>query len=176
MHHTSIYGRLILQARTQGVTTATIGMALHDRLREISKEGTDLLKFIHGQLYNGKLTKRYGHAPSDECFLCHRPDSCTHIAGECKAHKNHSISRHNAACQLTHVAIRSSAKGGGAPYRVDDLRLVAADACNQNQTRDEELSSIVTPTQEVTHPTDIIHQTSTNWLEQIPPEVETRHR
>jgi hypothetical protein len=142
MHHTSIYARLILKARTQGATTATTGTALHARLRENSKEGTSLLKFIHGQLYNGKLAKRYGHAPTDECPLCHRPDSRTHIIGECKAHKNLSISRHNAACQLTHAAIRSSAKGGGELYNADDLRLVAADASNQNKTTEDRKSVV----------------------------------
>jgi hypothetical protein len=81
----------------------------------------------------------------DECPLCHRPDSCTHIAGKCKAHKNLSIIRHIAAYQLTYAAIHSSTKGGGALYNADDLRLVAADASNQNQTTEEELSSIVTP-------------------------------
>ena len=85
MHHTSIYMRLILQARTQGAVTATTGTALHARLRENSKEGTNLLTFIHGKLYNGKIAKRYGHTPTDECPLCHRPDSCTRIVGECKA-------------------------------------------------------------------------------------------
>ena len=34
MHHTSIYRRLILQAKNQGATTATTGTALHARLRE----------------------------------------------------------------------------------------------------------------------------------------------
>ena len=87
MHHTSIYRRLILQEKNQGATTATTGTALRFLLRENSKDGTNLLKFIHGQLCNGKLAKRYGHAPTDECPLCHRPDSCTHIAGECNVHK-----------------------------------------------------------------------------------------
>ncbi len=132
LHHISVYRRLIIQAKTHGANTATIGTALHVRLRENPREGTKLLKFIHGQLYNGKLATRYGHAPTDECPLCHRPDSCTHIAGECKAHKNLAISRHNAACQLIHAAIRNSAKGDGALYNADDLRLVAADTCIQN--------------------------------------------
>ena len=98
MHHTSIYKRLILQAKTQGANTATTGTSLHTCLRETTKEGTHILKFLHGQLYNGKLAKRYGHTPTDECPLCNLLDSCTHIAGEFKAHKNLSISRHNAAC------------------------------------------------------------------------------
>jgi hypothetical protein len=74
-----------------------------------TKEGTPLLKFIYGHLYNGKLAKRYEHAPTDECPLCHHPDSCTRIAGERDAHKNLSINRHNAACRLIQAAIRNSA-------------------------------------------------------------------
>jgi len=50
MLHTSIYRRRILQAKTQGANTATTGTALRSRLRENSKEGTNLHKFIHGQL------------------------------------------------------------------------------------------------------------------------------
>ena len=148
MREISIYRRLIQQARTQGANTATTEASLHTRLRKNAKEGTNLLKFIHGQLYNGKLAERYGHAPTDECLLCHRPDSCTHIACECKAHKNLSISRHIAACQLIHVAIRNSAEGGGALYNAEDLCLVAADAGNQHQTTEEELDSLVIPLQE----------------------------
>jgi len=79
IHQTSITRRLILQAKTQGANTATTEASLHTRLRENSKEGTNLRKFIHGQLYNGKLAKRCGHAPTDECPLCYCPNSCTHI-------------------------------------------------------------------------------------------------
>ncbi len=67
MHHTSTYTRLILQAKTKEANTATTGTALHARLREKSKEATYLLKFIHEQLYNGKLANRYGHTLADEC-------------------------------------------------------------------------------------------------------------
>ena len=87
MYHTSLYRRLILQARTQRVSIAPTGTSLHTRLRENAKEGINILNFIHRQLYNGKLAKRYGHAQTNECPLCHLPDSCTHIAGECKGHK-----------------------------------------------------------------------------------------
>ena len=121
-----------MTAKAQGARVAYTGVSLHTRLRESPKEGSTILKFVHGQLYNGKLAKLYGHAPTDECPLCHLPESCTHIAGECKFHKNLSISRHNAACQLIHAAIRNSAKCGGALYSADDLRLVAADAGTQN--------------------------------------------
>ena len=44
-------------------------------------------------------------------------------------------------------------KGGGALYNADDLRLVAVDASNQNQTMQEELSSTMTPTQDENRPT-----------------------
>ena len=108
------------------------------------------------------LAKRYGHALTDECPLCHRSDSCTHIAWECKSHKILAISRHNVACQLVYVTIRNSAKGGGALYSADDLRLVAADAGTKNQITEEELSSITTTIQAEKHPTEVPHQTSTD--------------
>ena len=93
------------------------------RLAENPAEGTSLLKITYGQLYNGKLAYRYGHITTNECPLCNLPDSCTHTAGESKAHKNLTISRHNAACQLVHTAIRNGAKGGGAPYNAKYLFL-----------------------------------------------------
>jgi len=65
MHHTSLYRRLILNAKTNGAHTAASGKALHTRLRDTPKEGTNLLNFIYGQLYNGKLAKLYGHAPAN---------------------------------------------------------------------------------------------------------------
>ena len=110
-------------------------------------------------------------APTDECPLYHRSDACTHIAGECDPHKNLSISRHNAACQLIHVAIRSSAKGGGALYGTEDLRPVAADAGNQNQTTEAELS-LVTPSQVDMHQDHKPHLLTTEWLEPLPPNAE----
>ena len=70
-----------------------------------------LFKFIYEELYNGKLAMRYGHALTNECPLCHMPDSCTHIVGECPDHEVLRISYHNAACQLIHAAIRKTAKG-----------------------------------------------------------------
>ena len=90
-----------------------VGRAIHKKLNSTPKEGTALLKFIYGQLYNGKIAMRYGHAPTDECPLCHKPDSCTHIAGECTKHEGLLIARHNAACQLIHAAIRKTSKGEG---------------------------------------------------------------
>ena len=134
MHHTSPCTRLILQAKATGARNAHTRASLHARLRTNPKAGTNLLKLVYGKLYNGKIAKRHGHAPTDECPLCRRPDSCTHSAGECKYHKHLAISRHNAACQLVHAAIRNSAKGGGTLYSAKDLRLVAADAWTRCQT------------------------------------------
>jgi len=93
----------------------TLGQALHKKLTYSPWEGTSLLKFIYGQLYNGKLAMRYGHSLTVECPLCHIPESCTHIAGECPYHEALCISRHNAACRLIHAAIRKTAKGGWGP-------------------------------------------------------------
>ena len=58
MHETSIYKRLMLQAKTQGANTATTGASLHTRLQENSEEGTNFLKLIHGQQYNGRKKER----------------------------------------------------------------------------------------------------------------------
>jgi hypothetical protein len=105
----------------------TVGHALQKKLTYSPWEGTSLLKFIYEQLYNGKVAKRYGHAPTDECPLCHRPDSCTHIAGECPDREALHINRHNVACQLIYTAIRKIAKGGGSLHSPPDLVLVMAD-------------------------------------------------
>ena len=86
---------------------------------------------IYGQLYNGEFAKSYGHASTDERPLCHMPHSCTHISGECPDHETLCISRHKAACQLVHAAIRKTAKGGGALYGSPDLVLVMADTGTQ---------------------------------------------
>ena len=76
LHHSSLYMRLIITNKEKGARTKTIvGEVLHKKLTHNPWEGTSLLKCIYGQLYNGKLAKRYGHAPTDECPLCHRPDS-----------------------------------------------------------------------------------------------------
>ena len=89
---------------------------------------------MYGQIYNGKLAKRYGHAPTDECPLYHKPHSCTHIAGECKDNEALRISRHNAACQLAHAAIRKISKGGGALPTAPDLVLKVADTGIRSHT------------------------------------------
>jgi hypothetical protein len=61
---------------------------------------------------------RYGHAPTDECPLCHMPESCTHIAGECPDQEALRISRDDAACHLVYAAILKTAKGGGAFHSI----------------------------------------------------------
>ena len=176
LHHTSLYRRLVLNAKDRGARTAATGDSLHTRLRENPREGSTLLKFIYGQLYNGKLAKIYGHAPTDACPLCHLPDSCTHIAGECRFHKNLTISRHNAACQLVHAAIRNAAKGGGALYGADDLRLVMADAGTRTHTPLGTLTSLAFTSQDDSHTQGEQHPQTTEWLEPLPPEADTRHK
>jgi hypothetical protein len=94
-----------------------VGQALHKKLTHSPWEGTSLLKIVYGQLYNGKLAMRYGHALTAKCPLCYNPDLCTHIAGECPDHKAMRISRHNAAFQLVHDAIRKTAKRGASTAR-----------------------------------------------------------
>ena len=111
LHHSSLYRRLIVANKERGARTKTVGQALHKKLLHSPWEGTILLKFMYGQLYNGKLAMRCGHAPTDECPLCHMPDSYTHIAEECPDHEALRICRHNAAFQRIHAVIRKTAKG-----------------------------------------------------------------
>ena len=144
LHHSSLYTCLIVANKEKRARTKTVGHALHKELTYSPWEGYFHLKFIYRQLYNGKLAKRYGHAPKDECPLCHLPDSCTHIPGECPNHEALRISGHNAACQLIHAAIRKKTKGSGALHSALDLVLVMADTGTQSMiTRDsiESLSS-----------------------------------
>jgi hypothetical protein len=58
LHHSSLYMRLIVANKEKGARTKTVGQALHKKLIHSSWEGTSLLKFIYGQLYNGKSAKR----------------------------------------------------------------------------------------------------------------------
>jgi hypothetical protein len=52
--------RIIVANKEREARTKIVGHALHKKLTYSLWEGTSLLKFIYGQLYNGKLTKRYG--------------------------------------------------------------------------------------------------------------------
>ena len=142
LHYTSLYRRLILKNIEVGTNTHSVGKAIHRRLTANAWEGSTLLKFLYGQLYSGKLAKRYGHAPIDECPLCHKPDSCTHIAGECLRHKALTISYHNAACQLVQAAIRNSAKSGGGFHRPPDLVLVTANDGSHPHTSQDSLETL----------------------------------
>jgi RNase P/RNase MRP subunit p30 len=58
MHYISLLRRLILLARDKEVRIFDTGTALHKRLIENPADGTSLLKFAYGQLYNGKLALR----------------------------------------------------------------------------------------------------------------------
>jgi ribonuclease HI len=167
LHHTSLYRRLITNAKTQGARTNIVGTALHSLIRNSPREGITILKFVYGQLYNGKLAYRYKHAPTDACPLCGLPDSCTHIAGQCNTHNDQFISRHNAACQLTHAAIRAAFKGGGTIYSPHDLRLVSMDAGTKHQTTDEDIADLTLTSDEQ----DLTTQTpppNTDWLSNPP--------
>jgi hypothetical protein len=84
-------------------------------------------------------------APTDACPLCGLPDSCTHIAGQGSSHTSHIISKHIVACQLTHAAIRTAFKGGGAIYSPQDLLLVSSDAGTKHQTLEEDLEDFTLP-------------------------------
>ena len=145
LHHISIYRRLILKAKYQGARTKSVGTALHSYIRKSPKEGITILKFLYDQLYNGKLAYRYKLAPIDACPLCGLPDSCTHIAGECKSHNNQFINRHNAACQLTHASIITAFNRGDTIYSPHDLRLITMDAGTKHHTTDDDISDLNTP-------------------------------
>jgi len=74
-----------------------VGQTLHTRLLYNPKKEIFFLNFIYSQLYNSKLVKRYGHAPTDACRRYYKPDSCTHIAGKCPNRETLRINRHSAA-------------------------------------------------------------------------------
>ena len=179
LHYTSLYRRLLVANKLKGARLQVVGRAIHKKLNSTPKEGTALLKFMYGQLYNGKIAMRYGYAPTDECPLCHKPDSCTHIAGECRKHEGLRIGRHNAACQLIHAAIRKSSKGGGALHAAPELILVSADAGTLSQTTADSISNLSTQDGTLTpllgrEHTPIVDHSQTDWLEPIPTRTPTR--
>ncbi len=145
-----MYMRLIIANKEKGTCTKTVGQALHKKLTHSPWEGNSLLKFIYGQLCIGKLAKRYGHALTDECPLCHMPDSCTHIAGKFPDHEAMRISCHNAAYQLIHAAMYKTAKGGGALYSAPGLVLVMEDTGTQPMTTGVSIESL-SPTSDKTN-------------------------
>jgi hypothetical protein len=129
-----LYRKLILTAKASRARTKTTGLIFHKKLRFNPKDGDTILKFLYGQQCNGNFAKRYDHAPTDACPLCHQPDSCTHNARECPEKSNHIISRHNAACRLVHAANCTATQGSGAMLTVPELTLVSADTGTQPQT------------------------------------------
>ena len=54
LHHSSLYRRLVVANREKGDRTNTVGHAIHTKLTRSPWEGTALLKFLYGQLYNGR--------------------------------------------------------------------------------------------------------------------------
>ncbi len=91
------------------------------------------------------------------------PDSCTHIAGECPGHEALRISRHNAACQLVHAAIRNTAKGGGALHSAPDLVVVMADTGIKPTTTGDDIQSL-SPTPEDPFPHRTNDSPHYDWL------------
>ncbi len=67
LHYTSPYKRLLVANKLKGPAYKTAGRAIHKKLYSTPMKGTTLLKFIYGQLYNGKTAKRtrpYGRLPT----------------------------------------------------------------------------------------------------------------
>ena len=69
LHHTTLYKRLITNAKALGARTTAVGTSLHALIRDTQREGITILTFLYGQLYNGKLAYRYIHAPMDGAHL-----------------------------------------------------------------------------------------------------------
>jgi hypothetical protein len=180
LHYTSLYIRILVANKLKGARLQTVGRAIHKKLNSTPKEGTTLLKFIYGKLYNGKIAKRYGHAPTDECLLCHKHDSCTHIAGEYTDHEGLRIERHNAACQLIHAAIRKTSIGGGALHSAHDLVLISAGTGTLPQTTADNLAALSSQLGSPISPHGLEHTPSetishSNWLDPIPSPNTIRH-
>ena len=55
LYHTSLYRRLILQASKHGARLATTASQITKRRASDPAQATQLLKFLWGQLYNGKI-------------------------------------------------------------------------------------------------------------------------
>ena len=111
----------------------------------------------------------------DECPLCHKPDSCTRIAGECPYHKALTINQHNAARQLIHEAIRETAKGGEALHNAPDLVILTSDTGSHPRTTRVSLEALLSAT--TTEDSDLGNSnTPRNWLEPLPLKEETCHK
>ena len=103
------------------------------------------------------------------------PDSRTHIFVECPDHEALRISRHNAACQLVHVAIRKTAMGGGALHSAPDLVLVMTDTGTQHMTTGESIESL-SPTSEITSLSPTTETLPHDWFAPLPTSEEIRRR
>ena len=85
------------------------------------------------------------------------------------------ISRHNAACQLIHAAIRKTAKGGGALHSAPGLALVMADTGTQPMTTGEDIRSLSpTPEELTSHKSAETHPH--DWLAPLPTREEVSKR
>jgi ribonuclease HI len=101
-----------------------------------------LTKYLWGQLYNGKLAHRYGHADNDLCPLrCGLSDSCTHIGGGCPKLKGSYIDRHNHACRIISNWAINSAIGGSFLY--SNLTLQSEDSGKKQLLADPNHAAIV---------------------------------
>jgi hypothetical protein len=152
-----------------------VGQTLHKWRICNPNEEIILLKFNHGQIYNGKLAHRYCHASMDACPLCHNRDSCAQIVGKCLDHKALRIIRHNAACQLVHAAIHKTSKGGGSIHSAPDLVPVIANTGSQSQTSIETLESL-SSTQEKKNSNLILVATPPNLLAPLATTVDIRRK
>ena len=94
------------------------------------------------------------------------PNSCAHVAGECTAPEAHRISRHNAACQIVHAAIRKTAKEGEALHNARNVLLVVAESGKHYQTSEATLESLPSETLTKRAP-NLKGRGMTDWLEPL---------
>ena len=121
---------------------------IQSRLRSGNvRDAMRLFKYLWGTLYCGKLAKRYKHAQTDECPLCHFPDSCTHIGSGCPKHTGLYISRHDAAVRMIADYLLHSPKGASALHQ--SLRLLSRDAGRNERPMTEDFDELVSATEEI---------------------------
>jgi len=126
-----------------------------------------------GNSKTAKLPRDIGTLPTAECPLCHKPNNCTHKAGECKDHEAVRINRHNAACQKVRAAIRKTSKGGGALHTAPDLVLISSCTGIPSQIAEESfdlqspyLGSPSSNEDNDPHPRE--HTSHSRWLDPMP--------
>ena len=108
----SVYGALWERARGEGTRVDLAAAGIHSRgALGLHRQAGWLYRFVWGQLYTGKLAKRYGRAATDACPLCGWPDSCGHVGGGCRALSPLYINRHNAAVRLVAEYVQNGAHG-----------------------------------------------------------------